>query len=64
MFGFVLMVAMHGLLNFGTYKNAFVATWTFGFSVPLAALQKSLAHLMVYGLVVHRVQRLVTLEAD
>ena len=38
MFGFSLMVAMHGLLDFGTDKNAFVATGTFGFSVPLAAL--------------------------
>ena len=27
MFGFLLMVAMHGLLDFGTDKNAFVATW-------------------------------------
>ena len=64
MFGFLLMVAMHGLLDFGTDKNAFVATGTFGFSVPLAALKKLLAHLMVHGLVVHGVQRLVTLEAD
>ena len=40
MFGFLLMVAMHGLLDFGTDKNAFVATGTFGFSVPLAALKK------------------------
>ena len=39
MFGFLLMVAMHGLLDFGTDKNVFVATGTFGFSVPLAALK-------------------------
>ena len=39
MFGFLLMVAMHGLLDFGTDKNAFVATGTFGFSAPLAALK-------------------------
>ena len=71
-FGFLLMVARHGLLDFGTDKNAFVVTGTFGFSVPLAALKfssfscskKLLAHLMVHGLVVHGVQRLVTLEAD
>ena len=62
MLGFLLMVDMHGLLDFGTDKNAFVATGTFGFSVPLAALKKS--HLMMHGLVVHGVQRLVTLEAD
>ena len=55
MFGFLLMVAMHGLLDFGTDKNAFVATGTFGFSVPLAALKKLLAHLMVHALVVHGV---------
>ena len=36
---FLLMVAMHGLLDFGTDKNAFVATGTFGFLVPLAALK-------------------------
>ena len=64
MFGFLPMVAMHGLLDFGTDKNAFVATGTFGFSVPLAALKKLLAHLMVHGLVVHGVQRIVTLGAD
>ena len=55
MFGFLLMVAMHGLFDFGTDKNAFVATGTFGFSVPLAALKKLLAHLMVHALVVHGV---------
>ena len=55
---------MYGLLDFETDKNAFVATGTFGFSVPLAALKKSLAHFMVHGLVVHGVQRLVTLEVD
>ena len=55
MFGFLLMVAMHGLLDFGTDKNAFVATGTFGFSVPLAALKKLFAHLMVHALVVHGV---------
>ena len=64
MFGFLLMVAMHGLLDFGTDKNAFVVTGTFGFSVPLAALKNLLAHLMVHCLVGHGVQRLVTLEAD
>ena len=47
MFVFLLMVAMHGLLDFGTDKNAFVATGTFGFLVPLAALKKLLTHLMV-----------------
>ena len=41
MFGFLPMVAMHGLLDFGTDKNAFVATGTFGFSVPLADLKKT-----------------------
>ena len=41
MFGFLLMVAIHGLLDFGTDKNVFVATGTFGFSVPLAALKKT-----------------------
>ena len=61
MFEFLLMLAMHGLLDFG---NAFVATGTFGFSVSLAALKQSLAHSMVHGLVVHGVQRLVILEAD
>ena len=64
MFGFLLMVAMHGLLDFGTDKNAFAVTKAFGFSVPLAALKKLLTHLMVHGLVVHGVQRLVTFEAD
>ena len=64
MFGFLLMVAMHGLLDFGTDKNAFVATGTFGFSVSLAVLKIFFAHLMMRGLVVHVVQRLVTLEAD
>ena len=57
------MVAMHGLLDFGRDKNAFVATGTFGFSVPLAALKIFLPHLMVHGLVVHMVQILVTMEA-
>ena len=38
---FLPMVAMHGLLDFGTDKNAFVATGTFGFSVPLATLKKT-----------------------
>ena len=46
MFDFLLMVAMHGLLDFGTDKNAFVATGTFGFLVPLAALKKLLTHLI------------------
>ena len=41
MFDFLLMVVMHGLLDFGTDKNAFVATGTFGFLVPLAALKKT-----------------------
>ena len=54
-FGFLLMVAMHGLLDFGTDKNAFVATGTFGFLVPLAALKKLLTHLMVHAHVVHGV---------
>ena len=58
------MVAMHSQLDFGTDKNAFVATGTFGFSAPLAALKKWLAHFKVHGLVVHEVQRLVNLEAD
>ena len=40
MYGVLLMVAMHGLLDFVTDKNAFVATGTFGFSVPLASLKK------------------------
>ena len=35
MFGFLLMVAMHNLLDFGSDKNAI---GTFGFSVLLAAL--------------------------
>ena len=35
MFGSLLMVAMHGLLNFGSDKNAFIAI---GFSVSLAVL--------------------------
>ena len=39
MFGFLLMVAMHGLLDFGTDKNAFVATGTFGLSIPLFGLK-------------------------
>ena len=34
------MAAMHGLLEFGTDKNAFVAIGTFGLSVPLAVLKK------------------------
>ena len=33
------MVAMHGLLDFGTDKNGFVAAGTVGFSVPLVALK-------------------------
>ena len=39
MFGSLLMVAMHGLLSFGSDKNAFVEIGTFGFSVPLAVLK-------------------------
>ena len=39
MFGCLLMVAMYGLLDFGTDKNAFVAAGTFGVSVHLAALK-------------------------
>ena len=39
MFGFLLMVAMHGLLDFGSNNNAFVAIGTFGFSVPSATLK-------------------------
>ena len=36
MFVFLLMAAaMHGLLDFGSDKNAFHAIGTFGFSVPL-----------------------------
>ena len=41
MCGALLMAAMHGLLDFGTDKNAFVAIGTFGFLVPLAALKNS-----------------------
>ena len=37
MFGSLLMAAMHGLLDYGSAKNAIE---TFGFSVPLAALKK------------------------
>ena len=48
MFGFLLMAAMHGLLDFGSDKNAFVA----------------IGQMMVHDLVVHGVQRLVTLEVD
>ena len=40
MFGFLLMVAMHSLFDFGSDKNAFVAIGTFGFSVPLPPLKK------------------------
>ena len=38
MFGSLLMVAMQGLLNVGSDKNAFVAIGAFGFSVPLTVL--------------------------
>ena len=41
MFGSLLMVAMHGLLSFGSDKNAFVAI---RFSVPLVVLKKSMVH--------------------
>ena len=31
MFGFLLMAAMHCLLDFGSDKNAFIAIGSFGF---------------------------------
>ena len=34
----LLMAAMHGLLDFGSDKNTFVAIGTFGFSVCLSAM--------------------------
>ena len=40
MVGSLLMVAMHGLLSFESDKNIFVAIGIFGFSVPLAVINK------------------------
>ena len=39
MLGYLLMVAMPGLLSFGSDNNAFVAIEAFGFSVSLTVLK-------------------------